>query len=185
MKAEDRILSKRYARGYMDLDGRAFSTQQETAAANAVNELRAVHDAISRSGRILLHPLVGYQDKNEVLARLLPKDLALSRAADFSRLLIRENRFYLLAAVIEDCKSLHDAYAGIAPARVASRHLLDEQELRRIGDALSAAFGRKIQLSHTISESLVGGMEIRMGDLLIDATIKGRLERLRNGVLAE
>ena len=185
MKAEDRILSKRYARGYMDLDGRVFSGQTEAAAAVAISELLAIRDAVGRFRRILLHPLVGYDDKNEVLARLLPKALTLSRAAAFSRLLIGENRFYLLEAVIEDCRSLYNAYAGIAPARVTSRHPLDNGELRRLGAALSEAAVRKIQLSNSISESVVGGMEIRMGDLLIDATIKGRLERLRNGVLAE
>jgi F-type H+-transporting ATPase subunit delta len=185
MKAADRILSKRYARGYIDLDGSPLTKQGETAATARINELQAVRNVISQFRRILLHPLIGYDEKNEVLARLLPKDLMLSQAAVFARLLIKENRFYLLESIIEDCMRFYNAYAGIASARAVSRHPLDAEELRRVGGLLSAATGNKVHVSHMVSEGVIGGMEIRMGDLLIDATVKGRLERLKSSVLAQ
>ncbi len=185
MKAEDRILSKRYARGYIDLDGLPLTKQGETAATVRIKELEAVRDTISRFRRILLHPLIGYDDKNEVLARMLPKELMLSQAAVLVRLLIKKNRFYLLEMVIEDCIIFYNAYAGIASAMAVSRHPLDGEETRRVGGLLSAATGKKVHVSHTVSESVVGGMEIRMGDLLIDATVKGRLESLKSSVLAQ
>lgn len=185
MKAADLILSKRYARGYLELDGRPFSKQGETAVTSRINELQAVRNAVSRYKRLLLHPLVGFDDKNEVMTRLLTKELRVSRAAAFTRLLIKEGRFYLMDAVIEDCMKFYNAYAGIGSARAASRHPLEAEELRRVGAILSTATGKKVHVSHIVSESVIGGMEIRMGDLLIDDTVKGRLERLKSRVLAE
>ncbi len=185
MKAEDRILSKRYARGYLDLAGRSFSAREEAAAASAVKDLAAVRAAIDGAMRALLHPLVGYSEKDGILSRLLTGELGRSRAAVFTRLLIREHRFHLLDAVIEDCGALYDLHAGITPASAVSGHPLDEAELRRISGALSAASGRKVRLTGAVSEKAVGGVEIRMGDLLIDATVKGRLERLKRLVLAD
>ena len=185
MKAADRILSKRYARGYIDLDGRPLTKQGETAAAARIKELQAVRNVISQFRRVLLHPLIGYDDKNEILARLLPKELMLSQAAVFARLLLKKNRFNLLEMIIEDCIRFYNAYAGIASAMAVSRHPLDGEELRRVGALLSAATGKKVHVAHMVSESVVGGMEIRMGDLLIDATVKSRLERLKSRVLAQ
>jgi F-type H+-transporting ATPase subunit delta len=184
MKAADRILSKRYARGYIDLDGRPLSKQGEAAAMARISELLAVRNAFSQFRRVLLHPLVGYDDKNEALSRLLPKELMLSQAAVFVRLLIKENRFYLMESIIEDCMRFYNAYAGIVSAMAVSRHLLGADDLQRVGNLLSAATGKKVRVSQMVSDAVIGGMEIRMGDLLIDATVKGRLERLKSSALA-
>ncbi|HBB67168.1 MAG: ATP synthase F1 subunit delta [Elusimicrobia bacterium GWA2_56_46] len=182
MKSADKTLSKRYARAYMDL-GRVSDKPGEAAAGARIAELEKVRNAASQFRRIFLHPLVGCDDKNEILARLLSKELMVSRAAGFVRLLIRENRFYLLEAILEDCMRLYNEYAGLARADVVSRHPLSGEELRRIGAALSASTGRKAHLTQIVSERVLGGVEIRLGDLLIDATVKGRLERLKNSII--
>ncbi len=183
MKAADKTLSKRYARAYMGLDGAAFDRHGEAAAALRIAELEKVRSAAGRFVRLFLHPLVGYDDKNEILTRLLSKDVITSRAAALVGLLIRENRFYLLDTVLEDCIKFYNDYAGIALAEVASRHPLSEEELRHIAKILSSVSGKKARVAQVASESVIGGMEIRMGDLLIDATVKGRLKKMKNSIL--
>jgi len=184
MKSADKILSKRYARAYMDLDGRVSDKHGEAAAGAGIAELEKVRNAASQFRRLFLHPLVGCDDKNEILCRLLSKELMVSRAAGFLRLLIRENRFYLLEAVLEDCMKLYNEYAGLVRAEVVSRHPLGGEELKHIGAVLSASTGRKAHVTQILSERVLGGVEIRLGDLLIDATVKGRLERLKNSIIA-
>lgn len=185
MQASDRILSKRYARSYLDLDGKTFSRQEEAAAEKAIADLLAVRNAASPYRRFLLHPLIGYSDKNEILALLLPKELMLSRAASFVRLLLRENRFYLLETVVADCGKLFNSFAGILPALATTRLPLDEADAKRAAAVLSSATGKKVKLSNVVSEGVVGGLEIKIGDLVIDATVKGRLERLKRRVQSE
>ncbi|MFA6434456.1 MAG: ATP synthase F1 subunit delta [Elusimicrobiales bacterium] len=183
MKPADKTLAKRYARAYMGLDGTAFDKRGETAARAGITELEKVRNAAYRFKKLFLHPLVGYDDKNEILARLLPGDLMTSRAAALIRLLIRENRFYLLDQVLADCMKFYNAAAGIVSAEVASRHPLSAEELRHIAKALSAVSGRKARVTQVVSERVIGGLEIRLGDLLIDATVSGGLERLKNSIL--
>lgn len=183
MKAADKILAKRYARAYVDLDGAVFDKHGEAAAMARIAELEKVVSLVDRYSRLFLHPLVGYDDKNEIFAKLLPKELMTSRAAALVRLLIRENRFHLLAAVLGGCMRFYDVYAGLARAEVAVRHPLGAEELRHIAKLLSAASGKKVQVTQATSERVLGGMEIRLGDLLIDATVKGRLARLKNSIL--
>ena len=183
MKAADKTLAKRYARAYMALDGAVFNRHDEAAAWARIAELEKVLSAVGQSRRLFLHPLVGYDDKNEIFARLLSGELMTSRAAALVRLLIRENRFYLIQSVLGECIKFYDAYAGIARAEVSSRHPLGTEELRHIEKMLSSASGKKTHITQVVSERVIGGVEIRLGDLLIDATVKGGLERLKNSVL--
>ena len=173
MKAADKILAKRYARAYMDLEDEAFSGRVEAAAKAGITELEKVRNAADQCRKLFLHPLVGYDDKNEIFARLLSGDLMASRAAALVRLLIRENRFYLLEEVIGDSMKLYNTYAGIARAEVAVRHPLGDEALRHIAKLLSSASGKKTNITQVISQRVIGGMEIYMGDLRIDATIPG------------
>jgi F-type H+-transporting ATPase subunit delta len=190
MKAADKTLSKRYARAYMALDGAAFNKHGDAAARARIEELEKVRNAASQFRRLFLHPLVGYDNKNEILAKLLaggqPADKALmsSQAAVFVRLLLKENRFYLLETVLEDCMQFYNAYAGIAHSEVVSRHPLSEEESGHVVKVLSAATGKKVLVTRIVSERVVGGMEIRLGDLIIDGTVKGRLERLKKTILS-
>ena len=173
----------------MALDGAAFDKHGDAAARAGIEELEKVRSAASRFRRLFLHPLVGYDDKNEILGRLLSggphggKELMVSRAVVFVRLLLRENRFYLLESVLEDCMKFYNAYAGFARAEVVSRHPLSEEEAGHVVKVLSAATGKKVLATRTVSERVLGGMEIRLGDLIIDDTVKGRLERLKKTIL--
>ncbi len=190
MKAADKTLSKRYARAYMALDGAAFTKHGDAAARARIEELEKVRNAASQFRRLFLHPLVGYDDKNEILSRLFSggrqagTELMVSRAAVFVRLLLKENRFYLLESVLEDCMKFYNAYAGFARAEAVSRHPLSEEEAGHIIKVLSAATGKKVLVTRIVSERVVGGMEIRLGDLIIDDTVKGRLERLKKTILS-
>lgn len=190
MKAADKTLSKRYARAYMALDGAAFNKHGDAAARTRIEELEKVRNAASQFRRLFLHPLVGYDNKNEILAKLLAggqqvdKALISSKAAVFVRLLLKENRFYLLETVLEDCMKFYNAYAGYARAEVVSRHPLSEEESGHVVKVLSASTGKKVLVTRIVSERVIGGMEIRLGDLIIDDTVKGRLERLKKTILS-
>ena len=183
MKAADKTLSKRYARAYLDLRDAERSRSLQAARAR-ITELEQVRNAVGRFRRLFLHPLAGYDDKNEILARLLSKELMVARAAVFVRLLIKENRFYLLETVLEDCMKFYNAYAGFARAEVVSRHPLSEEEAGHVVKVLSAATGKKVHVTRIVSERVIGGLEIRLGDLVIDDTVKGRLERLKKTILS-
>lgn len=186
MKAADITLAKRYARAYMALQGEAFSSPAgEAAAKNRISELEKVREAAGRYGGLLLHPLVGYENKKEILAKVLPAALAASSAADFVRLLLRENRFYLLDTALEECADLFNAHAGLVRAEVLSRHPLSREELDLLGKKLHAATGKKLLIRASVSEQAIGGLRIKIHGLLIDATVKGRLEKLKKSILAD
>lgn len=69
-------------------------------------------------------------------------------------------------------------------ASVSSAVALDERQQARLGGVLEAIYGREIQLNLTVDPSVVGGLQIQVGDDLYDATVLARLSRARSQLVA-
>lgn len=182
MDSGAKILARRYARAYMGLDGKAHSAALEAAARARLEGLRQVSDAAKPHHKILTHPAVNSGVKLEALAKILGP-AGKGAAADFAGLLVRQGRFDLFEEIARDCLALFDGFCGVVRAEVSSRFPLSEGELERMTALLSGPGGRKIVLRSVTDERVLGGFEIKVGDTLIDATVRGRLETLRAGLI--
>lgn len=182
MDSSAKTLAKRYARAYMGLDDKVFGATLEAASRVKLEGLRRVFAAVRPHFKTLTHPAVNSDVKLEALARILGK-ADFGPAADFVGLLVRRGRFGLLEEIMRECLSLNDNFCGVIRAEVYSRFPLSEGELKRITALLAGPERRKIVLRSVIAERVLGGFEIKIGDTLIDATVRGRLDALRAGLL--
>ena len=73
---------------------------------------------------------------------------------------------------------------GVAEVEVVSAYPLESAQQQEIVDAMSKRLGRKIEISSRTDKSLIGGALIRVGDSVIDASMRGKLKQLGN-ILAE
>ncbi len=181
MDSSAKILAKRYARAYMNLDGKAYSAAAQTASLAKLEALRVVFSAAKPHLKILIHPAINSGVKLEVLGKVL--GTVTGPAADFAGLLVRQGRFGLFEEVMRQCLALNDIFCGVVQAEVSSRYALSEGEVARIDKMIGCVTGKKVSLSQIISERVIGGFEIKVGDSLIDATVRGRLDALRAGLL--
>ncbi|OGS13069.1 MAG: ATP synthase F1 subunit delta [Elusimicrobia bacterium RIFOXYA2_FULL_58_8] len=182
MDSSARILAKRYARAYMDLDDKVFGATLDAAANARLDGLRGIFAAAKPHLKVLTHPAVNGGVKLEVLGRVLGAGFT-GPAADFSALLVRQNRFALFGEIMRECLRLYDDFCGVVSAEVHSRYALSAGEIGRIDKLLCEVTGRKIRLEQIISERVIGGFEIKVGDALIDATVRGSLAALKAGIL--
>jgi len=182
MDSSAKTLAKRYARAYMDLDGKAYSAALEAAASAKLDGLLRVFKETAQHLKVLTHPAVNSGVKLEVLGKMLGA-AGSGPAADFAGLLVRQGRFGLLEEVIKECLKLSDTFCGVTRAELRSRYPLSEGELKRINAFLAGAAGGKIILRSEIAERVLGGFEIKIGDTLIDVTVRGRLDSLRAGLI--
>jgi F-type H+-transporting ATPase subunit delta len=67
---------------------------------------------------------------------------------------------------------------------VTSALPLTPEESNAVRDRVNAMTGAEIQLREEVDESLIGGLTVKVGDRLLDASVRGRLERLRNQLVA-
>jgi F-type H+-transporting ATPase subunit delta len=99
---------------------------------------------------------------------------------NFIRVLIGAERIALLPEIRELFGTLKDADEGVARASIASALPLSQDDLASLKAALERRFGKKIEASVSIDESLIGGAKIVVGDTVIDASVKGELEAMAN-----
>jgi F-type H+-transporting ATPase subunit delta len=95
-------------------------------------------------------------------------------------LLLRRGRIRQLPRVAAEFRRLDDMRNNIVHAVATSASPLDDAELRAITARLEQMSGNQVELETAIDPDLIGGVVVRIGDRLIDGSVRGRLERLRN-----
>lgn len=139
--------------------------------------------ADERVGRVLDDPSRSPDERDEVLRRLFAKRLS-RPTLSLVRLLVRRSRLELLPAVATEFRRLVHRRRGIVEAMVTSAAPLTDAETDAVRDRVVAMTGANVELQVVVDPDLIGGLTIRVGDQLLDASVRGRLERLRDQLVA-
>jgi F-type H+-transporting ATPase subunit delta len=127
--------------------------------------------------RFMEHPAVAYSRKEQVL-RAVAGDVRPDAIA-LVLLMIRRGRPGAIGRMVDRFAELLRAERGISLAEVRTALPLDEEQRRAIDKRLRELTGNQIEINEIVDESLIGGVAVRIGDQLYDASIRSRLERLR------
>ena len=100
------------------------------------------------------------------------------RGENFVRTLAANRRLAYLPEIAERFDTLKDAAEGVADVTVTSAAALDEAQRRKISAALEQRLRRKVRLHCVLEPALIGGAVLRSGDLVIDGSLRTRLERI-------
>lgn len=101
---------------------------------------------------------------------------------NFVKLLAENNRLKLLGDIGGIFEELRAEAEGEIEANVVSAFELTDAQRDKMADALSKRLDRKVRIVSSIDESLIGGAIIRAGDLVIDGSVKGRLDKMSHTV---
>jgi F-type H+-transporting ATPase subunit delta len=113
-----------------------------------------------------------------VVRRLLATRIS-PLALNLALLLAERGRFSILPDVSSEYDALVRKSLGIVAATVTTPAPLSERELAAVKTRVEELAGARVELSTATDPSLLGGLRVRIGDLQIDASVSGRLERLR------
>jgi len=94
------------------------------------------------------------------------------------RLLIRNQRLGLVGSIADLFEEYRSEDEGYVDVSVSSAFELSEDELKSLTATLEQNLGKQARLNVTVDENLIGGVYIRAGDRVIDASVRGQLERL-------
>ena len=136
-----------------------------------------------RVARIVSNPSVPRADREATLERLFAKRVS-PLALHLVRLLDQRGRLSLLPAIAAQFTRQLDALRGVVAASVTSAAPLEKDEVAAIGARLESMTGQTVKLTTTVDASLIGGLTVQVGDRMIDASVRGRLERLRDQLVA-
>jgi F-type H+-transporting ATPase subunit delta len=105
-------------------------------------------------------------------------DTATSTFGNFLSTLVANRRLPLLAEVAAGFAELKRESEGVLKVRVRAAVPIESAQADAIKAALAKRFGRTIDIESVIDESVIGGAVIDAGDVVIDGSVRGRLERL-------
>jgi len=143
-------------------------------------ELKAV-DAILQENtdlqKVLYHPQITAAAKKELLDQLFKGKIS-DLTLNFIALLVDRRRETFFGDIVAEFIAQANAGRNIVAARVTSVVDLKDQEKGEVDQLLARLTGKKVQVSYATDPSLIGGVLIRIGDKVIDGTIKAKLAAL-------
>jgi F-type H+-transporting ATPase subunit delta len=101
---------------------------------------------------------------------------------NFLELLIENHRVPALFRIRREYDRLWKQRNKLLPVHVTSAVELDEQTVRNIGDRIAEQTGRSVELSSRVEPDILGGIVVQVGNQVLDASIRNRLETLRKQV---
>lgn len=127
---------------------------------------------------MLKSPVVKDEDKIAILKQVFIGRISI-KTLEAIELLVRKGRSAFIMETIEEFQALLDAQNGVLNAEVSSAVELDETQKQQVVAQLERLTRKKIRLKTKVEPALIAGLTVRIGDTVIDSSIRHQLERLR------
>jgi F-type H+-transporting ATPase subunit delta len=177
-------LAGHYAKALADA---VFAANSGLSPQDAVTQFRAAEAMVSDSKplqQVLLSPAVSKSRKKAVIGKLADR-LALHRVIrNFLLVVITHRRTYELRAMRQHFEAVVDERLGWVPADIASARDLNEQQRKEIERVLGAKLGKFIRPTYSVDPALLAGVRARVASREYDATLRGKLESMRQRLAA-
>jgi F-type H+-transporting ATPase subunit delta len=161
-----------------------FEAAREQGRLDVVREqLGQVADALDANHDLqvfFFSPYFSTQEKRDGLGRTLTDADPL--LTNFLELLIDTHRMPVIFRMRRALDVLWEAENRLLPVQVTSAIALEEETVTEIGERVGAQTGRRVELTSTVDPDILGGIVLRVGNAILDASIRNRLEQLRKQV---
>jgi F-type H+-transporting ATPase subunit delta len=177
--ADDSLLGDvgaRYARALLDL---AAETGVLAAVEADIASLKAMLAASADLRTLVVSPKFTAEEKGAGLAAVAARAGVCETTAKFLGLLAANRRTAALGAVIAAFERLAAARRGLVAAKVTTAAPLTEAQAKSLAAALATAIGRDPQIETIVDPAILGGVKVRVGSRLYDASLKTKLDSLK------
>ncbi len=174
-------VSKRYAQAMLEL---ADETGGAVALRADFDKLATVLRDVPTVVDMLSNPTVAMGTRATLLDDMLGKLGITGNINNLARLLLEKGRFDVALEIHATFSEMLDARSGRVTAEVTSAVALDAAAQGRIQAALAKQLGKDVQLEATQDSALMGGLVIKVGNVVYDASVKNHLDRLREQLLS-
>jgi len=178
------MLNKSVARRYAEA---FFSSARE---ANKIDDYQAELGMVVQSikqteglGEYFAHPLIPAREKKELATKIFAQKVS-PLTLNFFLMVIDKKRENYLEIIHQEYEDMADESRNIRKAELISAMPVSEQDVQTLADNLSRSTGKTIKLDLTVDPTMIGGLKIRIGDKIIDASVTKKLEMLKKNLTA-
>jgi F-type H+-transporting ATPase subunit delta len=171
--------ARRYAEAAFEIAERDGTVEQWRDQLDRVAEAISDPEVVRR----LEDPAVPLEARSQALVSGLGTEV-LPQVRNLLLLVLRRRRLEQLPRLAAEFRAIYNRRAGIVTATATSAVPLSDTDVAELEGRLVDIAGGRVELSLEVDPSLIGGITVRLGDRLIDGSVRGRLERLRNRLVA-
>ena len=161
-----------------------FEVAQEHDALDEVHEqLGQFADALDEDRELqvfFFSPYFSSEEKKEGVAKVV--DGGNEQLVNFLQLLAERHRMAAIHRIRRELDAMWGEERRLLPVSVTSAVDLDESLVKGIGERIQEQTGRQVELSSNVDPEVLGGLVVRVGNMVLDASVRNRLEQMRKQV---
>ena len=175
-KIETGEIAKRYATALLQ---QAIEQNSVDSVMKDVNALRDTLSSSEEFSRIIQSPALSKADAKAVLVTVADK-LGLSDAVKGLVTVLCDNRrAFALSVVLDTFEVLVEQHKGIVKAEVISATALSETDKTSVAEAVAKVVNAQVNIKHSVDSSIIGGLIVKIGSKMLDASVQTKLEKLK------
>ncbi len=170
------VVSKRYAKALIAIGQEDGQTQDYGKQLSEMVDLFDTQDGFEKA---LINPLVNKNKRKQVLENVLAAVQPSAVVEKFLLLLFEKGRIGFLREITSCYMELADELSGVLKGKVISATKLPVKKLNKIQSTLSKKMGKTVVLTTEVDSSLIGGVVTKIGDLVLDGSVRTMLDNMR------
>ena len=173
------ILARRYAKALFSLGKEQNKIEEYSETLAAIARLYAEADTVVDA---LTNPLYPLEAREKVMAKIADLVKADKIMTSFLNLLLEKKRAAILPDIADVMQAMVDEEQNISHGSVISAIELDASLQKKIQETLEKITGNKVILETRVDPSIIGGIIAKVGDLVLDGSIKTQLNGLKESI---
>lgn len=172
-------ISKRYAKALLSLG------QEDGNYGKYGENLREFADFCVTNpefSKVIANPVFSVDDRKRVLNAVLEKSTFADLVKNFLRLLLDKNRIGGIADVSDYYTRLTDEISNVIRAEIITARPLKDEVMEKLNGLLSKITSKTVKANVEEDESLIGGLVVKIGDLVLDGSVRAQLEGLKESL---
>jgi F-type H+-transporting ATPase subunit delta len=168
-------IARRYGTALADV---AIARREEKEVQQELDQWAAMIEANPQLKEVFANPTIVYDHKRKVLEDLIARTGVRQTTGSFLRVLLQNQRLSQLRDIAVRYGQVLDERGGVVAAHVTTARPMPEDLKASLRETLAAATGRRVRLSFTTDESIIGGLVAQIGSTIFDGSVQNQLERL-------
>lgn len=173
------LIADRYAEALAEIAKSDLLTYEKISA-----DLKTIENILNQSpdlDEFLNNPLMSSEDKKEIINKVFTDEIDVL-TVNFLKILIDKNRFSIFREIINSYNKILDSNNNVSRIQVTSAVILTDDAKVRLKAKLEAKLKKSVTLDWDINPEIIAGLVIKMGDNIIDTSLKHKLEDLNKAI---
>lgn len=169
------LVARRYANALFEV---VFELGQNEQAQDELSFVISCLKEEPKLYQLLKSPLISSNEKKEIISDIFKENVS-KEVFNFLRIIVDKGRESYIESIIEEYRVLANSAKNKVDAVAITALPMEKIDIEKLRVNLSMSSGKNIQLQNQVDPSVKGGVLVKIGDKVIDGTIKSRLENLK------